>query len=269
VSGATRVWPRRSIAAGLSGAAGVPILLALSHDAYWKVLLPVVALVSAAIVVLIPRLGPQLFARAVFWSNLGLGAILCLLGSGSETWSGFELAAACGIALLVVGRKGLAEGGERDAYAPAAFRSSLLLLMVLALADAQTFLLFGILNMDGADGARFGPHVSALLLTAGAVLAVGFIGLYRVELWGAALNVGTCVAVLIVAGAGLIQVDDKVRKVVCALSALHVLVASPMLLSLFTKRRLPSPSPRVRGIAASAVIVGALLVCAVALMLHG
>ncbi len=253
----TAVPLRRRLLVGASGVVGGILLI---HDVSpwqrWKVLIPVVALLAAAFFVHIPRFGAQLLARSAWWSNLVLGTLLCFMGSSHERPVGFALALACGIALLVIGGKGLAEARERLGYTPGAFQSSLLLLMVFALADAQTFLLFGTLELSERSYYDVPARASGVfLLMTGLVYVVGFVGLYRLQIWGAFLNVATSVLALVMLGAGIVRVDHDLQAPLCLMCALQVLAAAPMIGSLLTRRALPEPGQRARGLAAAGAIV--------------
>lgn len=247
---------RKAVAGGLGAAAALGLVAAAPRE-WWKVALPIGLLLASGAVVAVPRLGPQLAARAIWWSNLALGAVLALLGGRSERDAGAVLALACGGALLVIGRKGLAEAGEREGFAPAAFRSSLLLLMVFALADAQTFLLFGIVSMMGRVA---GDHpVGPVLVAFGVAYVVGFVGLYRVKLWAALLDAGVSLLAL-VSIPFLLPVNDREIMLFLALvAASHCLVATPMLASLVTGRPLPALAPGARRIGQVVAIGGLML----------
>ncbi|CAN5899522.1 hypothetical protein BH11MYX4_BH11MYX4_67120 [soil metagenome] len=263
MSAALHVLPSlRKIVVGLAGVLGGLVLVFGMHGGGTSELaIPLVELVSAAVVVHLPALGPQLFARAVWWSNLGLGAIICVLSSPDSSNNGpaFLFVALCAFALLAVGRGGLGEAGERGGYAPAAFRSSLLLLMVLALADAQTFFLFLVLvwrdKEQLATWLVLGPAVAAYV--------VGFVGLYRLRPWGAFLNALASLVVLVVTLAHVTEMDHALRHIVEVLTAVHVLAAAPMLLSLATGRPLPAVGPRVRAALGVGVVLAVVLVSGV------
>jgi hypothetical protein len=242
----------RRLLAGIAALASGVAFAAAVNDNRELTLIPIAALLVAAVAVHSSRLGPQLVARAAWWSSFALGVVLCLLGGRGERHAGIGLTLACGGALLLVGHRELGAAGERGGYVPAAFRSSLLLLMVLALADAQTFLLLGGLTMNksGMDDAPGG----LLLVAASALYLAGFVGLYRLALWGAIVNVVTSGAALLAFGPLEVSVTSDVRPVILTLAAVHVLAASPMLVSALLKRPLPQASPRVRALGASAVV---------------
>lgn len=244
---------RRTLA-GLAGVAGGLCLIAgVRSNGDNELLIPMVELIIAAVLVHVPSLGAQLGARAVWWSNLGLGTIICLLGNSRSSHSlpAFGFVVFCAIALLGVGRQGLGEAGERGGYAPAAFRSSLLLLMVLALADAQTFFLFVVLLWRDQNG----TGTTLLLAPATALYVVGFVALYRLRPWGAVLDALTSVVVFVVAFSEVLLIDRELRQIAEVLTAVHVLAAAPMLVALFTGRRLPQASARVRAVLGACVIL--------------
>jgi hypothetical protein len=243
----------RRLLAGIAGVgSGLSLLTGLSSNERAPGMIPVVALALAALAIHLPRLGPQLAARAAWWSSFGLGVLLCLIGKPPARMPGVILVLSCGAALLLIGRKELGAAGEQGGYAPTAFRSTLLLLMVLALADAQTFLLVGliVLQEPSAEHTR-----SIVLIVASAVYFVGFLGLYRLAVWGALLNVAISTGLLLVFATGAVRADTSVSGLVAVLTAIHIAAAAPMLFALVTRRQLPQPGPRLRAFGASAVIV--------------
>jgi hypothetical protein len=199
-------------------------------------MMPVGALLASVFALCYVSMATQLFARAVHWSNLGLGVILCILGSHNERDRGVVLAIGCALALLVAGRVGLRHAERRAAFVPAAFKSSLLLLMVLALADAQTLVLFG----------------------AAAVMTVGFMLLMRLSLAGLFANVVTCLVVLAYA-ASHTGSHKSFPEIMMVLAVLHLLAASPTLYGVLTRQPAPGLGPRGRAIGATAVLIGAMV----------
>lgn len=131
-----------------------------------------------------------------------------------------------------------------------AYRNMLLLLMVLALADAQTFTVFGLVTLEG-ESARW----SLFLFGAAVALVVGFVGLFRLALWGVLVNVVTCAVVLV---ACLLFFDDArrtLRQSVVILGAVHVLVGAPVIVAVLKGARIPSLPARVRAFAMTSGIV--------------
>ncbi len=245
----TSVGLPRRLLAGALGLVGAPALWSTTSGRERAViLLPMSALALAAALVHLPRLGPQLATRAIWWANLVLGFLLCVLGGSHERDPGLGLALACAAALLIAGRRGLAEASERQAYAPAAFRGSLLLLMVLALADAQTFLLFGLLS------AQDGDKEAVYFFLAAAGLAAGFVGLFRLAVWGAIVNVIVCALMFLVAlGHGFDE--DQIRHIVEGLALAQLVAATPMFVGIARRRPLVRMPPRVGAVLAPLVVV--------------
>jgi hypothetical protein len=257
----------RRLVAGLAGvSAGICFVWQVSDRERVPGLIPLVGLLVAAVVIHAPALGPQLLARAAWWSSFALGVILCVLAKRPMASVGVGLVIACGGALLLVGRRELGAAGEQGGYAPTAFRSTLLLLMVLALADMQTLLLIGLLMLD-ESGSRTTPG-ALLLLGASAGYVVGFVGLYRLALWGALLNVAISVALLLLFVSGLVPGESEIRGIVAGITGVQILATAPMLAALVFKLDLPRPGPRVRAFGTAAVIVAVGLGCIARVMLH-
>lgn len=259
---ATQVPLWRKLAAGVCSLAAAVGLLSLGHGDAWKLAVAIAALCVAALVVHLPRLGPQVVARAAWWANLGLGTAFCVFGGSSERQGGLLVSLTCGAALLVIGRKGLAEASERAGYAPAAFRSSLLLLMALALADAQTFGLFAIISYSDRYQDRL--RLSFYLLGAvAAVFTLGFVGLYRLRLWGAVLNLITAVVFALVVLSGVADFDHQVAQLLMVLCAGQVVAATPMMVGLIRGKPLPAAPPWLRGAGASSAVIALMLLSAI------
>jgi hypothetical protein len=251
----------RHVLAGVAGLGGVLALFGTfgRHD-YPLGVLPTILAVAAAVIIHIPRLGPQLVARAVWWSTLALGVLICAVGSGDERSWGFLTTSGAALALAVAGSRALTEGGERDAFAPVAFRTTFLLLMMLTLADAQTYSLFAIATV--MDGPRHLAESGVFLFgTIGLVAA--FVGLYRVTLWGALLAVVTNVAVAGVAPLTSLGRDTKFLAFIWILAGAEVLVAAPMLVAVLARKRIPEPAPALRTWGSRVVLAGLWLVALV------
>jgi hypothetical protein len=251
------IW--KKLAAGAAALVAAGALFSTARSESFVVALPLALLSLSALSVHSNRLGAQLFSRAVWWSNLGLGTALAVVGAYRESESGALMSLACGLALLVIGRRGLAEASEAGGFAPAAFRGSLLLLMVLALADAQTFLLFGVVGLNKSGYvAAWGPG----LLVVGVSYAIAFVGLYRLALWGALVSVATS-AVAFVALVALPIATTNIREFLTVVTGAQCLAAAPLLIGLVRRKPLPSLGQRGRSVGAS-VVIGLLVVFSVA-----
>jgi hypothetical protein len=243
----------RRLAVGAAGLLGVVPLILDEWDeaAIW---IPVVFLAAAAVAVHVPRLGVQLLARAAWWSGLGLGTILCTLGSRRESVQGLFLSLGCGVALLGAGQ-GLREATERAGFAASTSRSGLLLLMVLCLADAQTFALMGTVQWG-----RSGPS-GPVMFGLAALWVVAFVGMVRLAGWATLLAAATSVLALVTVGSQLVRVDGDFLPVVWALCSVQLLCAVPVLSGALRGRPLFPPVPaRARAVAAAIAIALLMLV---------
>jgi hypothetical protein len=227
----TSTWwiVRRALAACASLGAAASFQLIGSTP--WALWLPTALLGACAIVQLHRHVGSQLLVRAVWWSNLLLGTLLAVSGGSTEREVGALVALGTGAALLAVGRRGLEETGA-GAFTPIAYRGSLMGIMVMALADAQSLLLFGTLQLT--ENKSWQAHgVATLPLWLAAALVVAMAGTYRLKLWGLALNLIVNVAI---AGAALVGALDLPRPLVVAYlgtSLLQILLAAPLVVALF------------------------------------
>ncbi len=229
-------------------------------------LLPTLALAGAGILIHVRSFGAQLLARAVWWANLVLAVFLAGSGGRSEREVGAALALGCGIGLLAAGHKGLAEASERQGYAPVRFKATLLLAMILALADTQTLLLFGILKLH-----KWHSHLSStmLLLSSALAMIVAFVGLYRLRTWGLVTNVAANLAIAAAAWMGALHMPNPVCTMLIATAGLQLIVPIPMVLMMVRKQPLPfQPSAQLRSRIAVAMIVTLLLFSLYAGLLH-
>ncbi len=241
---------RNGLASFLAFSAGLYAFTPLGKESFhWFLLIPVLGLLTGAVAIQVSRLDAQLLARAVWWSNLGLGVTLCVLGNIREREAGIAVAITCGLALLVAGKGTPREAEARARFMPAALRSSLLLLLVLALADAQTFALFGAASLDRTVA-------GVVFLVAAAALLGGFVLLLRLSFAGLLVNVGACALLLVFALLGSANIKGSLRAVTAVLCAVHLACASPALLSFASKRPLPSLGPRARDVATTIAVVG-------------
>jgi hypothetical protein len=231
----------------------------------WSILLLAFALlVVAAIIVHAAALGAQLMARAVWWSTFLLGVLLCVVGSAHESNGGLVVSLACGTALLVSGRKSFdAVGGARNV--PPALRSMLMLLMIFALADAQTFLLFAsVALLDSGSTVFAAPGALAAI---GLSYVAGFVGLYRLEIWGAIVNMVTSLAAIVLLLTSEVIDKSDLRNFLVILSCLHIATAFPVTIAVLRGKSLPALPPRIRDAVAVGAI-GLLMLVAVVMYFH-
>jgi len=247
----------RGLLAGLCGLAGAGVFVeSLPQTRTTAALIPPAALALAALAAPFPWLGAQLLARGLWWSNLVLGLVLVGLGSAHEIGIGTALTVGCAAALVVADRRALTTAAASAGFRPAAYAGTLQLLLVLALADAQTLLLFGAI-----EARRSGPSSSIFFgLAVGFVL--GFVGLLRLSLWGVGLTMASALTLGVLVGTHAMRFETDLLPVLLVIAAVQLVVPLPMLVSMATKRPLPALSLRARGLYARAVVV-ALALCAV------
>jgi hypothetical protein len=209
--------------------------------------IPVVALVVAALVSQLRGLGAQLLARGLWWSNLVLGIVFTVTSHNDEIHLGAALATCCALALILADRRALAEASEGAGFRPVAYTGTLQLLMVLALADAQTLGLFALLIPADPQGIAYGLGALGLL--------AGFVGLYRLSVVGVGLTMATSLGLLLCLAAQPFPVDRDLRAPLMAISAVQLFVPLPMLASMALRRPLPAPPARLRGHVANVAIV--------------
>ncbi len=191
--------------------------------------------------------------------NLVLGVMLTLFGGGSERTLGPALTAACGAALIVADRRALGEAAAREGFRPASYGGTLQLLMVLALADAQTLGLFAIVE--------FGHNTPTVLLLGLCALGflAGFAGLLRLAVWGVGVTMASASVLIVAILSRATRIDHDLRLPLTAIASLQLLAPLPMLASMTLKRRWPEPSHRTQAWIARGVI---LLVVAATLLAH-
>ncbi len=240
----------RSIAAALAGLAGAGyFFFTLPNTAKAAAYIPPVSLVLAAVAAQLPKLGAQLLARGIWWSNLVLGVLLTVLGSSNESFMGLGLTVACGAALVLSDHRALTAAADSAGFRPAAYAGTLQLLLVLALADAQTLILFAAI-----EASDHGTSAKLFALVAVGFL-VGFVGLLRLALWGVGLTMASAFALAAALLWGGVRIDHDLQKPLLVIAAMQLLVPLPMLASMALKRKLPEAPTRLRAHLARGFVV--------------
>jgi hypothetical protein len=220
--------------------------------------IPSALLVAAAALLYHGQVGSQLIVRSVWWANLLLGFLISISGGSGERGPALVLALGCGSALLSMGRLGLEDDGA-SAFRPVAFRTTLTLGMIMAVADAQGLTLFGAISLG--EGSRSLPH-SVLLLGSAAWLGLAIVGLYRLRVWGlllAALGAGI---VGVLAATGSYGIHGVLAAAITVTSTVQVLLPIPIVIAI-ARRRAPAPRPLSRLLRAlPAAIVGSMMLFA-------
>jgi hypothetical protein len=158
----------------------------------------------------------------------------------------------CAAALLLAGRAGLDAASGR--FRPVAFRGTLVLSLVLALADAGSlsFCTFGTAMSGWRDAG------AALALGALALLAcVGVVGLLRLRTWGLLVALASNLLVGTLALTGALPLPPPLRWLFMGTAGLQLIVPLPMLVTI-VRRRPPPPDrwQRFRSVATTVAILG-------------
>lgn len=175
-------------------------------------------------------LGAHLIARAIWLQAATLGALMLAVALSGSSVSTEGLIASTmlvgggGLALVALGRVGLDQSS--DLFAPSAYRTSLLLSLVMAAADTQALLLYAGVELGDRYGASFGE--AAVFLVAAAVIALAVYGLYRMRIWGLALNLVANVCIAGMALGGALELPDVLAWGLAATAITQLLIPAPL-----------------------------------------
>jgi hypothetical protein len=184
---------------------------------------------AAALALWSTRVLAQALSRGVWWSYLVVGAFIASSSRADESHAGAYGAVCAAVALLAAGRTALDRGTD-GTFQPVAFRGTLLLSLVLALADAAALTSLGVIV----------PQGRGLLLTLGVVMAAGVVGLVRLRTWGLIVALACNAVVAALALSGTLPVSHLLQKVFTFTALLQLVVPLPMLVAL-VRRRPPGP----------------------------
>jgi hypothetical protein len=181
------------------------------------------------------RLGLQLLARAFWWSILIMSLLATLMSGGATNDGRFAaFAVACaGLALLAIGRVGL--GAEAARFQPVAFRGTLQLSLVLAMADTAALAFCAVCwFLDGRAAVAVGK-----VLLFPAFTGLGVVGLLRLRTWGLLVAVASNLLVGTLALTKNLPVPYPLTYVFIATAAIQLLVPLPMIVRLVLRRGPP------------------------------
>ena len=199
-------------------------------------MLPAALLLAAARMTLHARFVPQMLARAIWWSSLIVGALMAhLLAAESHRHAGTVAALACGVAILIVGRRGLdhsVEDAAADRFRPVAFRGLLTVALVMAFADAQTLAFSGILQLG--VGSKGWTWLTALgsagpTFACAAVMGIAVWGLLRLRTWALLLNLAANFAIAGLALHGLLGLAAPVAATLAGTALVQAFLPVPIL----------------------------------------
>jgi hypothetical protein len=254
-------------------AAGAPLVYAVAADwptgplafaASYSLLLAV-----AGVLAMRRSTGAQLIARSMWWSTFGGGALICLFAGGVGFVAiSLVMVLATGTALLASGRIGLS-AADAGGFAPAAYRTSILVSMIMALADAQALGWVGAVELYEAldRHALSATDLAAALgvLSCSGVALIALYGLYKLQLWGLVLSALTTVAIGL--GALVFLSDAGPIPYAFALSAaIQIALLVPLFVAIARRRAPRPPSPRAARLAAIAPALVILALAALSVM---
>lgn len=173
------------------------------------------------------RLSLQLTARSIWWATGlygALGAVMTTMYLGFGWTAGLFLAILGGsaAALLAAGRSGLSQAS--GFFAPKIARTTLMTSIILALADTQALLFYGLLSVEGSDwgaAAKFG--------LAGAAMLVSLFGLYRLKVWGLFATVAANITIAALAITGVLALPKVLAGALVATAIVQLLLPIPLL----------------------------------------
>jgi hypothetical protein len=223
-------------------------------------------LAGAGALALCRSTGAQLFARSVWWSAFGAGVIAAVFIAEEPDVArvGLAIVLATSTALLAAGRRGLDHGGGE--FAPVAYRTPIMISMIMALADAQAVGWLGASRLYAALHYGVGGHEvtqSILLLVCCGVALIALCGLYKLRLWGLVLSAMTTLAIGVLAftpALGLAKAGP-IPYAFAASAAVQVALLAPVFAAIVRRR---SPAPASPLVARTASVVPALVILALA-----
>jgi hypothetical protein len=200
--------------------------------------------VVAAVSIWSGRIGLQLLARGIWWSLLLLGGLISLSESSDHSGCAVALAGAC--SLLLSGRSGL--DGDRGRFRPVAFRGTLTVALVFAIADTATLLWFGLARAVAEH------QFSAILLVP--PMVAGIVGLLRLRTWGLLVSLTCNLLVAILAATRTLDLPYALRPLLIGTAIVQLLVPIPMWVAI-ARRRIPPPDGwrRTKLVVSTAVII--------------
>jgi hypothetical protein len=219
---------------------------------------PTLSMLIGAALASRPSAGAQMLSRALLWSTLALASLAVIAEPGVLALASVVAALCCGTGLLLLGAHGLEPERYTGAFVPAAHREELTLVMILAVADAQTLLAWAM----GSAWHYPAPGVC------GVAMLIATFGLFRLRLWGLGLNLGMNLIIAVAALLGALRLPEAVVALLTTTACLQVVLSVPVFVAIGRGR--PVGWPRLGRVAAGlsrVVIVAAMAAAVVGLLL--
>ena len=202
---------------------------------------PVGVLVAAGLLLVAPllnmraSLGPKIVARAFWWQAALLGVLIAVGGSTSHSNLGLLMSLASVVALIAAGRSGL--DSPSASFVPVAFRRTLMLSLILAIADLQALLLYGSIFFE--ESFTTSRNVTAWpFFIAALAMALSVMGLYRLKVWGLVACLLSNVAIAACAIAGVFALPTALVVGLTSTAVIQLLLPIPLLRQMARTRRL-------------------------------
>jgi hypothetical protein len=218
-------------------------------------------LVAAGLLAFRRSTGAQLLARSIWWSAFGGGALVALFAAQDRGVARVALVMllATGTALLAAGRPGV-DHASADDFAPAAYRTPIIVSMIMALADAQALgwlgasRLYAVLQHYAGSSASREIQQSSVMLACSGLALIALYGLYKLRLWGLVLSALTTLAIGILAFTPATGMSDAgpIPYAFALSAAIQIALLAPLFLAIVQRRAPAPPSPRVARLAAIA-----------------
>lgn len=249
---------RRNLATALAMISVVPLIWSATDESGMPVVagLAMLAPILAALLLQVRRLEPQLLARAILWSALIFGTLGAWVVDSHEFEANsviLTLTFATGLALIALGTHGLEDRPASRVFVPVALRGVVLAVVVMALADTLSLLFWsGVLLEEGTRdiaAARF-------FTVGGGAMLLAVYGLYRLRVWGFALNV--IANITIACGAWLVpHMPNELALCLTMTAVAQLAVGLPLIRGLASGKSV-SLSPKVAKWVGSLTVLGLL-----------
>ena len=180
----------------------------------------------------------QVLARAIWWQALAFGVVLAI----GHVMGEVDGPIATTIPLYILGGT-LALGGagqvgldiESEHFFPVAFRRSLTASLIMAIADTIALAFYaGIVLVDGSFSPSTLLH-AAEFSGAALVMVIAISGLFRIKVWGLALNIVANVLIATLALTGVFDIPEVIAFGLAATAVAQLLLPLPLLKRMFTR----------------------------------
>jgi len=199
-------------------------------------MLPLILLGWASRLIRSTQFGAQMLARGIVWSSLVVGVLIACFEAFFYAIPGAIVATCCAMALIRLRGRGLEPGPGDGRFRPVAFRTHLVLSLVMACADAQTLCFAAVLQIVLAVQKSQMPS-SGLLTSACALVMIAAVwGVYRLRVWGLVLNVVGNVVIAWLALDGVLRLEFPIGATLAITATLQLILAVPIIATVLGDR---------------------------------